>query len=629
MIFTGATYRKVQEKEDYNFFLSASIDNTTGSAVFGFSGSGQKFDFDFVEGRVIDPSENYTFSYDTGLFQISGEINQDNYNYYIDEERINFSGIKNNFKIDRFFVDCTGCNLNVENLVINGSGQTILTLQNMNQLLGDSGHFTGEVVVNDPAYGKFDIFSGEILTSDMTGLFSLLTVYSTGIEATGVLVVSGLTNIQNQSPYSFEAKLYTSFGEVVQTFNLTGSTPFYEPTLTLSDLSDQLATSGGLPLQEKVRNYSALYTLFTGAPIYGTGLPLNVSLSYYSGHTGVIEGALTGVYMEEYGSSYSSDSLPEIVISGGGGTGATVTGVVSPSGGLTGIRVLDGGSGYVGGGPTILIYSGVIGVQVVNGGGGYFSDPVMEFEGGREGGRSAKASISSMSTRKETGLAGGNGTISTVGITDFGSMYTGVPSLNVIPGLSGVRLTASGAGYSATPTVFVENGGGSGAAVNALTGLGLVTGFQLVSGGSGYTGTPNISVSGGSPSITGSGEAVLASGFLGTISMYSGASASGIIGDYTKEFTGQFNLLTGSGAGLTQTGYYNFREAGQITSDNLSYTGETTYFRENLELALGVESEINIMVTNLNYYDSLPLIAKLTASGSGSQVESIFVTGIM
>jgi hypothetical protein len=195
--------------------------------------------------------------------------------------------------------------------------------------------------------------------------------------------------------------------------------------------------------------------------------------------------------------------------------------------------------------------------------------------------------------------------------------------------LSGVTLTASGAEYSTTPTVFVENGGGSGAAVNALTGLGLVTGFQLVSGGSGYTGIPTVSLSGGGPAVSGSGEAVLASGFLGTISMYSGASASGIIGDYTKEFTGQFNLLTGSGAGLTQTGYYNFREAGQITSDNLSYTGETTYFRENLELPLGVESEVNIMVTNLNYYDSLPLIAKLTASGSGSQVESIFVTGIM
>jgi hypothetical protein len=618
MIFTGATHRKVQEKEDYNFFLSASIDNTTGSAVFGFSGSGQKFDFNFVEGRVIDPSDNYTFSYDTGLFQISGEINQDNYNYYIDEERINFSGVKNNFKIDRFFVDCTGCNLNVENLIINGSGQTILTLQNMNQLLGDSGHFTGEVVVNDPAYGKFDIFSGEILTSDMTGLFSILTIYSTGIEATGILGISGLTNIQNQSPYSFEATLYTSFGEVVETFNLTGSTPFYEPTLTLNDLSVLLPTSGGAALQEQSRNYLASYILFTGSPIYGTGLPLNVSLSYYSGHTGVIEGALTGVYMEEHGSGYSSNSPPEIVISGGGGTGATVTGVVSPSGGLTGIRVLNGGSGYVSGDPTILIYSGVIGVQVVGGGAGYFSQPVFEFEGGREGGRTAVASSSSVA-----------GAITSVGVTDFGSKYTGVPSLNLIPGLSGVTLTASGAGYSTTPTVFVENGGGSGAAVNALTGLGFITGFELASGGSGYTGIPTVSVSGGSPSITGSGDAVLASGFSGTISMYSGASASGIIGDYTKEFTGQFNLLTGSGQGLAQTGYYNFREAGQIPSDNLSYTGETIFFRENLELPLGVESEVDIIVTNLNYYDSLPLIAKLTVSGSGSQVENIFVTGIM
>ena len=620
MIFTGATYRKVQEKEDYNFFLSASIDNTTGSAVFGFSGSGEKFDFDFVEGRVIDPNENYTFSYDTGLFQISGEINQDNYNYYIDEERINFSGTKNDFKIDRFFVDCTGCNLNIENLVINGSGQTILTLQKMNQSLGDGGHFTGEVVVNDPAYGKFDIFSGEILTSDMTGLFSILTVYSTGIEATGILGVSGLTDIQNQSPYSFEAKLYTSFGEVVETFNVTGSTPFYDSALDLGDLSLQLPTSG-IPLLEQSKYYSASYTLFTGDPIYATGLPLNVSLSYYSGHTGVIEGALTGVYVEEYGEGYSSNSPPEIVISGGGGTGATVTGVVGMGGQLTEIRVLNGGSGYVSGDPTILIYSGVIGVQVVEGGAGYYSEPVFEFEGGREGGRAATATITSQ-------LQGGDGIISSVGVIDFGSRYTGVPSLNLIPGLSGVTLTASGAGYSTTPTVFVENGGGSGAVVNALTGLGFITGFKLMSGGSGYTGTPTVSVSGGSPSITGSGEAVLASGFSGTISMYSGASASGIIGDYTKEFTGQFNLLTGSGAGLTDEDYYDFRAAGQITSDTLSYTGETIYFRENLELALGVESEVNIIVTTLNYYDSLPLVAQLTASGSGSQVANMFITGI-
>ena len=105
--------------------------------------------------------------------------------------------------------------------------------------------------------------------------------------------------------------------------------------------------------------------------------------------------------------------------------------------------------------------------------------------------------------------------------------------------------------------------------------------------------------------------------------MYSGASATAFVGDYTKEFTGVFNLLTGSGES-----YYNFREAGQITSDNLSYTGETIFFRENVELNIGVESQINIKIDNYNYYDSLPLIAQLTISGSGSQISGVQVTGI-
>ena len=36
MIFSGANYRKLQEKENYNFFLETSISNLTGVAEFGF-----------------------------------------------------------------------------------------------------------------------------------------------------------------------------------------------------------------------------------------------------------------------------------------------------------------------------------------------------------------------------------------------------------------------------------------------------------------------------------------------------------------------------------------------------------------------------------------------------------------
>jgi hypothetical protein len=109
--------------------------------------------------------------------------------------------------------------------------------------------------------------------------------------------------------------------------------------------------------------------------------------------------------------------------------------------------------------------------------------------------------------------------------------------------------------------------------------------------------------------------------------MYSGASATGFVGDYTKDFTGVFNLLTGSGD-ISPDNFHNFREAGQITSDNLSYTGESIIFKQDLELSLGVESTIDIQVINCNYYDSLPMVALLTIGGSGSQSSGIYITGI-
>ena len=615
MIFTGANYRKIQEKEDYNFFLDASVSNTTGNAAFGFSGEGEKFTFNFVDGRIIDPSDDYTFSYDTGSFQLSGTVNKENYNYFINDENIVLSGSKNTFKVDRFFVDCTGCNLNIDNLKIDGSGATVITLQKMNQHLGDSGHFTGEVVVNDPAFGKFDIFSGEVLTPQVTGLFSVLTDFSTGIEATGILGVSGLRDIENQTPYTFEAILYTSFGQVTKTFNLTGTTPFSEPFLELVDLQESVE-SGDFPTRSKQLNYFSSNILFTGDPVYATGLPINVKLSYLSGFTGEITGALTGVDILTSGTNYSDTFLPDIVVSGDG-QGAIVTGHVAANGSLTGVSVFIGGSGYSEP-PEILIYSGVNSVQIDNGGHGYFSSPVVEFSGGREGGNLASASFSVS-----------NGQISAVSINERGNRYKGVHTINLIPGLSGINLTNSGQGYEGVPTVVVEGGGGSGASFQALTGTlseiltGLITGVNLISGGSGYTGVPTITFSGGSPQVSGSGESVLSSGFNGTVAMSSGASASGVIGDYTKDFTGVFNLLTGSG-GL----YHNFREAGQISSDNLSYTGESIFFRENSALPIGVESDMNIQVDTYNYYDSFSMISLLTVSGSGSQIAQLQVTGI-
>jgi len=702
MIFSGINYRKIQEKKDYNFFLSTSISNTTGSAVFGFSGENQEFAFNFNEGRITDPQGNYVFSYNSGITEISGNVNKENYNYFINDHRVNLSGTKNDFSVDRFFVNSTGCNINLENLIINGSGATDIELVNFNDYIGGNRLITGQVIADsgDASKGVFDIFSGEILTASVTGLFTCDTSFSTGISGTGILGFRGFSGsgIENQSVYVFETKLYTSFGEVTEELTLTGTTPLYFPSLLVTENGP--LTSGNSPLAYKTGTYVASYFLDTGAPNFATGLPLSVSLSYYSGHTGAISGVVTGGNLVNSGVNYSSITPPVILVSGNG-QGATVTGTVTPEGQLSGISIINGGSGYtsiitnavlsdsgsgytgipeviisggngtgaviealtgvpsevtsgfitgfnvtsggsgytqtpilslqgggasitgsgeaISSGPYFLIYSGVHTIDVVNSGSGYIN-PVIELSGGlAAGGASANAYM---------GISYA-GQISGVEIKERGSKYQAVPSVVVKPGITGVNLTFSGQNYTGSPDVII-NGEGSGGFIQALTGVpsestsGYITGFSVVSGGSGYFPlSTTISLDGGGATLTGSGTPVFGTGFEGLARLSSGASFYADLGHYTKEFTGQFNLLTGSG-----DSYLNFRDAGQISSDNLSYTGKKYIFKENLNLILGVESTLDILVDNFNYYDSLPMVATLFVSGSGADTSTLFVTGV-
>ena len=617
MIFSGEKYRKVQEKSDYNFSLTASINNTTGSSVFGFSGGGQKFEFNFDEGRIIDPNNNYVFSYNTGQFRIDANVNKDNYNYFINDERINFSGTKADFDVDRFFIDCTGCEFDLQTLTVNGSGdQTVIEAISFDTAVGDSGVITGTVTANNADLGKFDIFSGEILSSNSTGLFSIDTSISTGILGTGNFLISGISGIQNQSVYTFDVTLFTSFGESTNQFTVSGTTPFYQPSLLLEQQNDILDLSGSEALTEKTGQFLAVHNLYTGTSSLATGLPLKFTLSYESGFTGDIEGALTGVEILSSGVNYSSIEPPIVLVSGSG-SGAVVSGQVNSFGQLSGFDIVNGGSGYDSS-TEILILSGVNSVDITNGGAGYFSSPIVKFSGERFGGIEATGTAS----------VDGAGSISSINIISGGSSYSGIPQITLEPGLSGINITFSGSGYTETPTVLIEGGGGSGASFQALTGFTdgfgqRITGVTLISGGSGYTGVPTVTFSGGTPAASGSGTAVLPTGFSGSAVMSSGASASGVFGNYTKDFTGVFNLLTGSG-----DSFYNFRQNGQISDDNLSYTGALYTFVQDLNLNVGTQDELIAQISNINYYDVFPMSATLVVSGSGNFSRTGYITGV-
>tara|TARA_Y100000004_G_scaffold34412_1_gene36781 strand:- start:727 stop:2835 length:2109 start_codon:yes stop_codon:yes gene_type:complete len=700
MIFSGASYRKIQETEEFSFSLGASVNNVTGSGVFGFSGANELLDFNFVSGRFIDTEEKYTFSYGTGQFRLSGNVSQDYYDYYFDNNLIVSSGNKNNFAPDRFYFDCSGLEFNVGSLIIQKKEETTFFLsgfESANAKVGDGTVFYGDIITSG-ATGRYDVFSGTVLNQELTGLFAFDTSKSTGILNSGTIGISGISGIEFEKNYTIDAEFITSFGKVRDSVIVEGSHGAPSVVFTVENVSElptsfiTLETgivSGGLPNVEKTGNFLATHYLLTGGYEYETGLPLKVSLEYSGGYTGQITGSITGIHMLETGANYfnytphvlvsgngngaaasstliaggavslnvlrggsgyssviteatltSSGSgytgVPDVIINGNG-QGGFIEAFTGSNGFLTGLEVISGGSGYTqhptltlnGGttgvtgsgsatssGPHFIIYSGISDIVIESGGHGYFSSPEVEFSGGLAGGTHAQVSALVTESGQINGFTFNN-------VTTAGTGYMSTPTFSLKPGLSGILLTNSGSGYTGIPQVVLQNGGGNGALFSALTGHGgFLTGFEFVSGGSGYTGVPNVIVSGETSGISGSGTAILSTGFAGYIQMPTGAEASGIIGNYTKEFTNQWNLFTGSG-----NNYLDYKAAGQISSDNLSYTGSIYHFKADSNSLYGAQTELQIKVTNLNYYDPFISVANLIVSGSGIFDTTISITG--
>ena len=59
MILDGPNFRKVSERDNFSFDASFSVSHPTGVGVFGFSGYGQEFAFNFQSGKIIDPEDTF------------------------------------------------------------------------------------------------------------------------------------------------------------------------------------------------------------------------------------------------------------------------------------------------------------------------------------------------------------------------------------------------------------------------------------------------------------------------------------------------------------------------------------------------------------------------------------------
>ena len=145
----------------------------------------------------------------------------------------------------------------------------------------------------------------------------------------------------------------------------------------------------------------------------------------------VVNGFVVGATITDAGSGYTK--APKVVISGGGGTGATATATIDANGSVNGITIVSSGSKYTGI-PTITI------------------DPP-PFPPSQAKGTSTVI----------------NGFVTGVNITDMGHGYEVV-----------------------VPPVTFLGGGGKGATGTAIVSNGMVTGISMTASGSGYTNAPYV-----------------------------------------------------------------------------------------------------------------------------------------
>lgn len=254
------------------------------------------------------------------------------------------------------------------------------------------------------------------------------------------------------------------------------------------------------PIYKPVRGTIKVYRNSTLQVEGGFGAYATATIN--SGASGVI----SGVTITTPGTGYTS--VPAVGFSGGGGTGAAGTAVLS-SNFVSNTTITNGGTGYTsaptvafsGGGGTgaagtaVLTGTVVSSITITDPGTGYTSAPTIAFSGGGGSGAAATAVIGAK--------------VVSITITNGGSAYTTPPTIAITGGggtgaaavsvigtgyISAITITNGGASYTSPPTVVISGGGGTGASATAVLTSGAVTGTTSLVGGSGYTTTPTITL---------------------------------------------------------------------------------------------------------------------------------------
>jgi autotransporter-associated beta strand protein len=380
---------------------------------------------------------------------------------------------------------------------VNFSGANSITQTGFTLLTGGS-----RTITNNLAAGQTLSFSGGLQVTDSRGLT---------VAGTGATVINGLSQNLAASAQGIGSLNYTSTGPLALTGAnyLSGTMNFSAATVTLGNAS-ALGTAGNVVTLGSGASAAGAIDFNGFSPtvgkhfVVGTNSGIKAALVNNAPNTTVTLGdGISLVGTTATASSVFYTSVPTVELSGGGGTGASVTLNGLSLGQVAGVS----GSGYtsvptatiIGGGGTDAIVKinslKLANFSVTNPGSGYTAAPTVAISGG---GGSGGAATVTMAINTASATLGGTGYVVGDAVTFTGGGATTdatghVTSVDGSGAITGVQIDTAGAGYTSLPTIAVTSAAGTGATVGADLKIEAIT----TSTGSGYTSLPTVSLTGG------------------------------------------------------------------------------------------------------------------------------------
>tara|TARA_Y100000004_G_C8895310_1_gene403862 strand:- start:412 stop:1074 length:663 start_codon:yes stop_codon:yes gene_type:complete len=216
MIFSGDTYRQIGSAKRLSFNASGiTFNNITGSAELGFSGAWngtpKALEFSFSSGKLMDPENRYIYSYlSEDPFSISGDINDDYYQYYINEQPVCFGQQKDQNVIENFYVKIRNCTLDADIKIYADAPSYSISQPSS---FPKTGSYAINVT-NKNSNLPFTIFSGDLLNTSLS-----ITNLPLRVTGNSDIIVTG-DHTTTTGNFAEEITLYSSAGNITGGFNV-------------------------------------------------------------------------------------------------------------------------------------------------------------------------------------------------------------------------------------------------------------------------------------------------------------------------------------------------------------------------------------------------------------------------